>query len=81
MPIDVQLTYTDGSTEMYNIPLRIMRGEKTEGNIKVVEDWPWTNPEYTLMLDRSKSDIQSIEIDPTKRLADIDGQNNSLKVN
>ena len=28
MPIDLEVTYTDGSTENFNIPLRIMRGAK-----------------------------------------------------
>ena len=50
MPIDVLVEYTDGSSEIFYIPLRIMRGEKpAENDLKrtILEDWPWTNPSYT----------------------------------
>ena len=56
MPIDVMITYADGKQELINIPLRIMRGHKefeatSDLKFKVVEDWPWTNPVYELVLD------------------------------
>src|SRR5690606_22210681 len=46
MPIDLDITYRDGSVEVVNIPLRIMRGEKTAENdskFTVKDDWQWTN--------------------------------------
>lgn len=81
MPLDVLVKYTNGDEEWYIIPLRIMRGEKTAEtnmkNVKLEADWPWTFPEYSLTIDRPWSQIKSIEIDPSKRMADIDRSNNS----
>ncbi|MDX1667191.1 MAG: M1 family aminopeptidase, partial [Saprospiraceae bacterium] len=79
MPVDLQITFEDGSRVMYTIPLRIMRGHKTaEGDaaFKVAEDWPWTHPEYNLVIPESPESIQSIEIDPSRRLADVNPDNN-----
>ena len=85
MPIDVQVTYTDGSVEIFNIPLRIMRGHKpAEGasaKYTVAEDWPWTHPTYELVIDQSMDMIQEVVIDPTRRMADINTENNAMKVN
>jgi len=80
MPLDIVVTLKDGSTKVYNVPLRIMRGEKTTSiykNLEVVsEDWPWTNPEFTLCIDVPKKQIEKIEIDPSLRMADTDRTNN-----
>jgi hypothetical protein len=83
MPIDLYINYTDGSTEMINIPLRMMRGAKPSPDVvdfTVAEDWPWTNPDYTLTIDRASSEIERIEIDSTKRLADVNPDNNILNL-
>jgi hypothetical protein len=84
MPIDVYVTYTDGSVEVFNIPLQVMRGhkaaEQAEARFTVAEDWPWTHPTYELMINKNQSTIQKVEIDPTKRLADVNGQNNVLEM-
>ncbi len=82
MPVDVYVTYKDGSSEVFYIPLVMMRGEKAgENNTprKVMADWPWTNPSYTLEIDRKLKDIVSIEIDPSQRMADFNAENNSWK--
>lgn len=79
MPLDVYVEYTDGTTEIFYIPLRIMRGEKpAENDLKrtVLEDWPWVVPSYTFEIPVKTERIKSIEIDPTRRLADIDLANN-----
>jgi len=80
MPLDVKVVYTNGKEEWFHIPLRIMRGEKKaeEGMKKftVKEDWPWTYPTYELILECEDEEIDSIEIDPSKRMADIDRSNN-----
>jgi len=83
MPIDLYITYTDGTTEMVNIPLRMMRGAKPNPDgvdFTVAEDWPWTNPEYTLTIDRNAGEIERVEIDSTKRLADVNPDNNFLNL-
>lgn len=80
MPIDVVVNYSDGSKELFNIPLRIMRGNKpNEGLIEkysIIADWPWTHPFYEFKIPVSKNKITRIEIDPSKRLADIARGNN-----
>ncbi len=84
MPVDLTVTYEDGTKEVYNIALRIMRGNKTMptrgGEMKVLEDWPWTHPEYELNIPATSKKIKSIEIDPSERMADIDRANNTYVV-
>ncbi len=83
MPIDLEVEYMDGSKEIFYMPLRIMRGEKpAENDTKrtVLEDWPWTNPTYTVEIPTSASNIKTITIDPTRRLADIEPSNNTFDV-
>jgi len=83
MPLDLLVTYTDGSSQLFHIPLRIMRGHKEketsrygEVEYNVLEDWPWTHPLYEFTIDAPLSEIQQISIDPTGRLADSDAENN-----
>ena len=79
MPLDVVVTYQDDRQELFYIPLRIMRGEKeneTDITRTVLEDWPWTYPTYRLTVPHPASDIKSVVIDPSMRLADVDRGNN-----
>ncbi|WP_348715537.1 M1 family metallopeptidase [Tenacibaculum sp. 190130A14a] len=76
MPIDIEVTYKDGSKEMFNIPLRMMRGEKP-GTAKKLEDWTFAHPTYSFS---TKKDIKSVEIDPSKLMADINLENNTVTV-
>ena len=79
MPVDVVVTYKDGTTEVHYMALRMMRGEKaaeTDDKRIVHEDWPWTNPVYQFSVDRPISEIASVEIDPSGRMADINRENN-----
>ena len=82
MPIDLVVTNTDGTKHMHNIPMVIMRGEKKEeagfSSWTTEADWPWVNPTYSLEIDLPFSEIQSIEIDGTYRLADVNPANNVL---
>lgn len=78
MPLDVLVTYEDGSKTLVNIPLRIMRGAKQEtfedGTYITAEDWAWTHPEYKLELDGV---VTSVQIDPFRGMADVNEENNS----
>ncbi|MEM7161965.1 MAG: M1 family metallopeptidase [Bacteroidota bacterium] len=80
MPLDVMIYKKDGTSDIYSIPLRIMRGEKKESiygqEVKLAPDWPWTHPGYVLSVPIPIADIEAIEIDPTLRLADTDRLNN-----
>ena len=83
MPVDVVITYKGGKKELINIPLDIMRGAKPAENqtipYRVVADWPWVNPSYELRLPVEASEIESVEIDPSARMADVNRNNNSRK--
>lgn len=81
MPVEVTVNFKDGSTQLYYIPLRIMRGEKSFSdtkNVKVLNDWPWVFPEYTFEIDGSASDIQSMVIDKNNGVADVEEGNNTF---
>jgi hypothetical protein len=81
MPVDLMVTYKDGSKEMYYIPMNELVGNKPkEGSTPIIEceTWPWVYPTYTLKINKKISEIESIEIDPTQRMADIDKKNNKI---
>lgn len=80
MPLDVVVTYKDGSSENFYIPMETMRGEKTENMYRkttLLADWGWTYPEYSFEIDKTTADIQRIVIDPSGRMADVNPENNS----
>jgi hypothetical protein len=85
MPIDLQLTYKDGGTEMFNIPLNLMFGNKPNEipvqKRTVMEEWRWTHPTYIVETKRRLTEIKIAELDPSKRMADIDRKNNKLELN
>ena len=82
MPIDVKISFKDGSTEWHYIPMYLMFGEKPaeEGqeNRKVYSSWKWTQPRFQISSSRKLTDITSVEIDPSYRMADLDRRNNKL---
>lgn len=85
MPIDLQLGFTDGTTEMHYIPLNLMYGAKPAENKnekrEVHPEWKWTHPTYVIELKRKLNTIKTIEIDPSKRMADVDQKNNRMELN
>jgi hypothetical protein len=84
MPLDVVVTYLDGSQEMVYLPLVIMRGEKpSEPGLPkrvLTEKWPWTNFSKEVILARPISEIKTVEIDPSRRMADINRENNKFEI-
>ena len=81
MPIEIEVLYEDLSTDIYYIPLSIMRGKKDNSNGKLIllEDWEWVNESYQIDLDDSDKKIKKIEINPSGKLADIDKSNNIIE--
>ena len=79
MPIDLYVSYEDGSHDLFYIPLRMMWGEKphifTELNRTVLDDWAWSYPTYSFEIDNGKK-VKSIMIDATQRMADVNAENN-----
>lgn len=83
MPIDVLVTYKDGSKEWHYVPLNLMFANKVgEDNTPrtIHEEWRWTHPSYSFNIDRKIADIKSIEIDPSYRMADINRINNKIVI-
>ena len=82
MPLDIQVVYEDGSSEMHHIALGIMRGtKKTERFYQQrtdQPDWPWTHPTYTFTF-KPKHTVKDIVIDPSLRMADVNRLNNHQK--
>ena len=84
MPVDVRITFKDGSSEWHYVPAYLMFGEKPaepgQQNRKVYPSWRWTSPTYTIATTRRLTDITVVEIDPSNRLADINGRNNRVEL-
>jgi aminopeptidase N len=84
MPIDLLVTYSDGSKELFYIPMNEMLGKKPVENKSLkrtdLTAWPWVNPTYTLEIGKLAKDIARIEIDPSQRMADVNPDNNVLDI-
>lgn len=82
MPIDLVITYQDGTKELYYIPMNEMLGSKPveDKSMKRIDKtpWPWVNPTYTVQVNRKSSEIATVEIDPSLRMADINRKNNKV---
>jgi hypothetical protein len=84
MPVDLYITYKDGSRSIAYIPQYLMFGEKKPEDAaipsKTYEAWKWTHPTYVVEVDRKLADVKSLEIDPTQRMADTDRKNNKKEL-
>ncbi len=82
MPVDLLVEFSDGRKELFYIPLDLMRGEKPVEDPSVrrtiLPDWTWVNPTYTIMIQGGPESIKGIQIDPSRRMADIEQGNNSF---
>ena len=83
MPVDLMVVYKDGSRHLQYIPVSFMYGAKANeyGNTEFVKHaaWPWTNPTYEILIDKPLTELKSLEIDPSQRLADVDKSNNKIE--
>ena len=80
MPLDILVNFKDGSQAVYYIPLTLMRGQKENPyavDWTVLPDWTWSNPFYSFTIDAPKDRIESIIVDPTFLMADIDRADNT----
>jgi hypothetical protein len=84
MPVDLMVTFKDGTQEVFYIPLNETLGNKPVENQKIMRNdlvaWPWVNPDYVVRINRKPEEIASIEIDPTLRMADINRKNNKIEL-
>ncbi|CAC9973752.1 M1 family metallopeptidase [Flavobacterium panici] len=84
MPIDLKVDYTDGTSENFYIPLRMMNFIKPNPNPNekrtVLEDWAWAMSNYSFTIDKNKTAIKKITIDPSGLMADVKPANNVFEV-
>ncbi|WP_406844956.1 M1 family metallopeptidase [Flavobacterium soyae] len=84
MPIDLKVDYTDGTSENFYIPLRMMNFIKPNPNPNekrtVVDDWAWAQQNYSFTIDKNKTAIKKITIDPSGLMADVKPANNVFEV-
>lgn len=77
MPIELTVTYSDGTKEEIYIPLQMMRQDKPGfEETQVKDDWAWAYPTYSFTLSKPKSQVASIEIDSSRMMADVNRANN-----
>lgn len=75
MPIDLVVTFKDGSKQEFYIPMNEMMGAKPfEGT--TLSDWAWVNATYKVTIQKPSSEVAFIEIDPSMRMADINRADN-----
>ena len=83
MPIEVLVTYKDGTSELHYMPLDLMLGAKGAESVVnriVHREWQWGSPTYTFETSKPLSSLKSIEIDPSFRMPDINRTNNKLEI-
>lgn len=83
MPVEVLVTYKDGSSELHYIPLDLMLASKMpESSLtRVVHpEWKWVQPTYTFETGKPISLLKSIEIDPSQRMPDLNRSNNKIEI-
>lgn len=81
MPVDLVVTYKDGSQELFYVPTNETLGSKPDDKKMKRTDlpsWPWVNTTYTLQINAKAQDIASFEIDPSLRMADVERKNNKI---
>jgi hypothetical protein len=77
MPLDILVTYTNGTQELFYAPLESMRGEKPVENTRkrtLLPNHRWVDPVYEFVVESTQ--VARVEIDPTGRMADVKRANN-----
>lgn len=77
LPVDLVITFEDGSHQWVTVPLGVMQGQKPVPEDWITADpWLWTFPEYELSFTHQQRPIR-IEIDPALRTPDVNRLNNT----
>jgi len=82
MPLEVLVKFKSGKESIYYIPIDLMRGEKKKpqyaNNWIQIPDWSWANKKYSFEIDHRLDAIISVDINPTRLIADTDESNNTF---
>ena len=85
MPLEVLVKFKSGKESIYYIPIDLMRGEKKKpeyaSNWIQIPDWSWAHKKYSFEIDHKLDSILSIDINPTRLIADTDESNNIFMSN
>jgi aminopeptidase N len=77
MPLEILATFEDGSKQLYYIPVDLMFGSKKfNKDVVILDSWKWVSSEYSFFISEQEKNLVSLEIDPSKRLADINQDDN-----
>ena len=80
MPIEVVVSFEDGSSDLYYIPNDLLHGYKSfNEEVYLMEPWNWVSTEYDFVVEGNKKIIK-IEIDPSKRIADVNQLDNTVVI-
>ena len=79
MPLDIEVIFTDGSTEQHYIPNTYFNKKTTAIIQPTWIGWDQINEEYSFKTENSLK-VKEVIIDPSERLADINRLNNHLKI-
>ncbi len=80
MPIELVVSFDDGSSDVYYIPNDLLHGyKKFEADVYLMDPWSWASTEYEFVVEGNKKIIK-IEIDPSKRIADVNQLDNSVEI-
>jgi len=84
MPVDLIVVYNDGTQESFYIPLQMMRYVKDNPYPRlkrtVLGGWDWAYPTYEFTINKPRSSMQIVAIDPTELMADVNKENNSAAI-
>lgn len=80
MPLDIIVVYEDGTQESFYVPLQMMHYVKDNPypnlNRTVLNSWDWAHPTFEFTIDKPKSAIKIVMLDPAELMADINKENN-----
>ena len=83
MPIDFSILTKDKKVINYQIPLNMTHVWKKKdiyGDFTTLNYWPWTQQEYTFTIPYNKSQISTLGIDFSQRLADVNMADNMVEI-
>ena len=83
MPIDFSILTKDKKVINYQIPLNMTHVWKKKdiyGDFTTLNYWSWTQKEYTFTIPYNKSQISTLGIDFSQRLADVNMADNMVEV-
>jgi hypothetical protein len=82
MPLDLVVVYDDGTQEGFYVPLEMMRYVKDNPypalKRTVLPDWDWGHQTYEFTINKPKSAINALAIDPAELMADVNRDNNTF---